>query len=83
MPYPPPLSKVLEENLQIKNIQRERFLVLNYAKEFDESLQQLATWLQNGKLKTMETIVHGIENTGKAFVDMMNGSNIGKQIVKI
>ena len=36
MPYPPPLSKVLEENLQIKNIQRERFLVLNYAKEFDE-----------------------------------------------
>ena len=73
----------MEENLREKYIQRERFLVLNYAEEFNESLQLLTTWLQNGKLKTMETIVHGIENTGKAFVDMMNGSNIGKQIVKI
>ena len=73
----------MEENLKLKNIQRERFLVLNYADEFDESLQQLTIWLQNGKLKTVETIVHGIENTGIAFVDMMSGSNIGKQIVKI
>ena len=83
VPYPPPLSRVMEENLKLKNIQRERFLVLNYADEFDESLQQLTIWLQNGKLKTMETIIHGIENTGIAFVDMMSGSNIGKQIVKI
>ena len=57
-------------------------LVLNYSDQFPSALAQLSQWIQESKLKTRENIVFGIENTGKAFVDMMNGSNIGKQFSK-
>ena len=83
VPYPPPLSATMSKHLSQKSIQRQRFLVLNHAEEFDSSLAQLAQWLETGKLKTRENIINGIENAGKAFVDMMNGANIGKQLVQV
>ena len=83
VPYPPPLSSTIKKNLEEKSIQRDRFLVLNFSDKFSSSLEQLGQWVQEGKLKTRENIVSGIENAGKAFVDMMNGGNIGKQLVQV
>ena len=73
----------MKKNVEEKSIQRDRFLVLNYSDKFLSSLDQLSQWVQEGKLKTRENIVSGIENAGKAFVDMMNGGNIGKQLVQV
>ena len=73
----------MKKNVEEKSIQRDRFLVLNYSDKFPSSLEQLSQWVQEGKLKTRENIVKGIENAGKAFVDMMNGGNIGKQLVQV
>ncbi|WP_209400354.1 NADP-dependent oxidoreductase [Pseudozobellia sp. WGM2] len=58
------------------------FIVSNYAEKFPEAINQLASWLQDGKLKYKETIVEGFENTPQAFLDLMNGKNKGKMIVK-
>ena len=73
----------MKKNLEEKSIKRDRFLVLNHSDQFSSSLEQLGQWVQEGKLKTRENIVSGIENAGKAFVDMMNGGNIGKQLVQV
>ena len=73
----------MKKNLKEKSIQRDRFLVLNYSDQFSSSLEQLSQWVQEGKLKTRENVVSGIKNAGKAFVDMMNGGNIGKQLVQV
>lgn len=58
------------------------FIVSNYAEKFPEGIKQLATWLTDGKIKYTETIVEGFENTPQAFIDMLNGKNKGKMIVK-
>ncbi|KAM9294413.1 prostaglandin reductase 2 [Gastrophryne carolinensis] len=83
VPYPPPLKPLTESILKDRNITRERFLVLNYADQHDSTILQLSEWMKAGKLKVKETIVHGIENTPGAFISMMKGGNIGKQIVQL
>lgn len=59
------------------------FLVFKYSERFDEGIRQLAEWLNEGKLKSSETIVEGFLNTPKAFLGLFKGENIGKQIVKV
>jgi hypothetical protein len=46
-------------------------------------LPQLARWFQEGKLKYRETVAEGIENAVSAFLGMLRGENIGKQLVRI
>ena len=83
IPYPPPIPDDVQEQLRIKNITRDRFLVLNYMEKFASAKEQLEAWVLEGKLKYRETIAKGLETTGYAFVSMMRGGNIGKQIVKV
>ncbi|MGR7814235.1 NADP-dependent oxidoreductase [Lacinutrix undariae] len=59
------------------------FIVSNYAKKFPEAIQQLATWLAEEKLTYTETIVEGFDNIPNAFIDLFEGKNKGKMIVKL
>jgi NADPH-dependent curcumin reductase CurA len=59
------------------------FIVSNYADKFPEAMQALSSWLAAGKLKYAETIVKGFENIPTAFIDLFEGKNKGKMIVKI
>jgi NADPH-dependent curcumin reductase CurA len=59
------------------------FLVFHYADRYKEALQQLVKWHHEGRLKYRETIAEGIENAVPAFLGMLRGENIGKQLVRI
>lgn len=59
------------------------FIVSNYEEKFPEAMQQLAEWLAAGKLTYTETVVEGFENIPKAFMDLFEGKNTGKMVVKI
>ncbi|XP_078515799.1 prostaglandin reductase 2 isoform X3 [Lissotriton helveticus] len=83
IPYPPPLPAPTEAILKERNITRDRFLVLNYPDKHRPGIFQLSQWLKEGKLKVRETMVKGLENTADAFISMMKGGNIGKQIVQV
>jgi prostaglandin reductase 2 len=83
LPYPPPLPPAVQEVATKNNITRERFLVLTYSEQIPAALKQLVDWVGDGKLKSRETVEVGLENMGKAFVSMMTGGNIGKQVVKV
>jgi NADPH-dependent curcumin reductase CurA len=59
------------------------FIVSNYANKFPEGVKQLSEWLKAGKLQYSETIVNGFDQIPQAFMDLFEGKNDGKMVVKI
>lgn len=71
-------------NLITKRARIEGFLVFEFADRHAEALVQMGEWVQQGKLKYRETIAEGgISAAPAAFISMLKGGNIGKQLVKI
>ncbi|KAJ8922461.1 hypothetical protein NQ315_004408 [Exocentrus adspersus] len=65
-----------------KQLKMEGFIVTRWLDRWLEGIQQNHKWIQEGKLKTRETVTVGFENMFKAFVDMLQGKNFGKAVVK-
>ncbi|KAF9438064.1 hypothetical protein BGZ76_009936 [Entomortierella beljakovae] len=61
----------------------EGFIVFDYAKQYNEALEQMSKWITEGKLRSRETVVHGIENAPLALVKLFKGENTGKMLVKV
>ena len=59
------------------------FIVSDFYAQFPAAIKQLATWLKEGKLTYTETIVDGFDNAPQAFLDLFEGKNEGKMIVKV
>ena len=72
------MAHVLVKRLTIKG-----FLVFDHYDDYKDFENDMSNWVINKKIKWRETIVEGIENSPQAFLDLLNGKNIGKMIVKI
>lgn len=79
MPMGPRVQPILVKN----SVLMQGFIVSNYVDQFPLAIQKLATWLQEGKLTYTETIVEGFVQIPQAFIDLFEGKNEGKMIVKI
>ncbi len=72
------------EGIMVKNtVLMQGFLVRDHAKEFGPATQQLTQWLNEDKLTYEETIVEGFKNIPQAFIDLFDGKNKGKMVVKV
>ncbi|MBG26299.1 MULTISPECIES: NADP-dependent oxidoreductase [Croceibacter] len=72
------------EPILIKNsVSMQGFTIGNYQSQFKEGMQQLGKWLKEDKLTYSETIVEGFDNIPQAFIDLFDGKNQGKMIVKV
>lgn len=59
------------------------FIVNDYESEFPKAMEALAQWFSNGSLKFSETIVEGFDQIPQAFLDLFEGKNKGKMVVKV
>jgi NADPH-dependent curcumin reductase CurA len=59
------------------------FIVSNYQAKFREAMMHLSRWLSEGKLTYTETIVEGFDKIPQTFIDLFDGRNKGKMVVKI
>lgn len=69
--------------LLINRVKVQGFIVSDYADRSATALDELAGWVSTGTITYRETIAEGIENAPRAFIGMLKGENIGKQLVKL
>lgn len=59
------------------------FIVSDHMELWPQALQELSTLVAAGRLKYRESIVQGLEHAPSAFIGMLKGENLGKQLVKL
>jgi NADPH-dependent curcumin reductase CurA len=67
----------------VQRLNMRGFLVFDFAEHYGKALKEMAGWVQAGKLKYREDIWDGLENAPEAFIDMLQGGNVGKRLVKV
>ena len=72
------MAHVLVKRLTIRG-----FLIFDHEDDNIEFEKDMNNWILSKKIKWGETIVEGIENSPKAFIDLLNGKNTGKMLVRI
>lgn len=78
-----PVGPRIQPIILTKSASMTGFIVSDFSEKFPTAANMLATWLKDGKLKYAETIVEGFENIPQAFLDLFEGKNNGKMIVRI
>jgi len=78
-----PQSMSLQPLLIKNSALMQGFIVFNYQAKYREAMLELSRWLAEGKLKYTETIVEGFDQIPQAFIDLFDGRNKGKMVVKI
>jgi NADPH-dependent curcumin reductase CurA len=70
-------------NLVFRRARMEGFLAGDYAPKFEEALAEMQGWIEVGKLKQRETVIEGFENLPRALIELFQGANTGKMMVKV
>lgn len=59
------------------------FYVYNHEAGFAEAERRMAGWVRSGELRPVQDIVDGFENMPAALIGLYQGSNAGKQVVRV
>ena len=78
---PEPGPRLLSQIL-VKQLRSEGFIVTRFQASWPQGAAQMARWIQEDKIRYREDIVEGFENTPRAFIEMLEGKNTGKMLVK-
>jgi NADPH-dependent curcumin reductase CurA len=66
-----------------KQLTLRGFLVSGQRQHAAEFAGRMSGWLANGTVTYDETVVDGLENAPQAFMDLLDGVNTGKMLVRI
>ncbi|MEA3495171.1 MAG: NADP-dependent oxidoreductase [Bacteroidota bacterium] len=66
-----------------KRIRKQGFVVIDFEKRYIEAILMLLKWIKEGKIKIRENISEGLASAPKALTGLVDGTNTGKQLVKV
>ena len=78
---PPGPSNYL--NLLVRRGRMEGFIILDYLDRFPAAQTEMAGWIAEGKIKSSEHVVEGLEKAPEALNLLFSGGNTGKVIVTL
>ena len=75
------INQIRDWILEVRFICTKNYKI--FASYITVALPEFHNWFSfQGKIKVRETRIHGLENMPKAFIDLFEGKNIGKVVVK-
>jgi len=77
------LGPRLQPIILTKSATMSGFIISDLSEYFPAATKQLSAWLNEKKITFSETIIEGFDNIPQAFIDLFEGKNQGKMIVKI
>lgn len=77
------LAPVIQPAVVFKQLKVEGFIFSRWIDRWNEAVQTNLQWIKEGKLKYKEKVTEGFDNSFDGFVDMLQGGNIGKAVIKI
>jgi len=70
-------------SLLVNRATMKGMVVFDYASRYAEAAREMAGWMKEGKLKSREDIVAGLETFPEALLKLFKGENIGKLVLKV
>jgi len=67
----------------VNRLRVQGMIVFDWKDRYGEALKALGGYFAEGRLKYRESVVQGLENAPRGLVDLLNGKNFGKQLVKL
>jgi NADPH-dependent curcumin reductase CurA len=78
-----PYGVTMIRALLVNRVNLRGFIVSDRPDLYARAIGRLGKLVAQGKIKYHETVAEGLENAPKAFIGMLKGANLGKQLVKV
>jgi len=70
-------------SLLVNRARMEGMVVFDWAPRYAEAAQQMGQWMAEGKLKSLEDVVEGIETFPETLLKLFKGENFGKLLIRV
>jgi NADPH-dependent curcumin reductase CurA len=64
-------------------VKLQGFIVGDHPERWPAAVADLSKWVSEGRLQVLETMAEGLARAPRAFIGMLRGENLGKQLVKL
>ncbi|HVV87907.1 MAG TPA: NADP-dependent oxidoreductase [Kofleriaceae bacterium] len=78
-----PIPLAIPQLLLVNRMRLQGFIISDHLDVWPAALAQLGALVAGGELRHHETIAEGLESAPAAFLGMLAGKNLGKQLVRI
>jgi NADPH-dependent curcumin reductase CurA len=64
-------------------IRLQGFIYTDYLPRLAEFYRDMSGWIATGRVKSRDTVVHGLERMPEAFLGLFTGANTGKMLIRL
>ena len=70
-------------SLLVNRVRMEGIVVFDYADHYGIAIAEMAGYLRDGKMKSKEDVVVGLDTFPESLLKLFNGENFGKLLLQV